>query len=301
MRGGAVPDVRIANNLLYLPTETSNTNDGTPILNAAFALAIAFVFCALCCYIRSFESSDLDRCTENMSESAQLLLSEWVESYEMKVRTNKPLSLCYPFAQHRMIVIEACPLSLESQVWHVRSICNTFITRPAAGLDRSTTLLATCEILSGGIPWRFGACTASRPPHRYHSAECHADDDGSPVMSWQRYVAEKLLCFGRHVDPPAAIARACAARARLASTDRIRSDSSLLGCDGRGANSAVAFPPVKVLTRGCEERIECSSARVSETTVVDAVGRLMRSNCSTSVGRSCGIDVVVPVLALKRT
>lgn len=181
MRGGAVPDVRIANNLLYLPTETSNTNDGTPILNAAFALAIAFVFCALCCYIRSFESSDLDRCTENMSESAQLLLSEWVESYEMKVRTNKPLSLCYPFAQHRMIVIEACPLSLESQVWHVRSICNTFITRPAAGLDRSTTLLATCEILSGGIPWRFGACTASRPPHRYHSAECHADDDGSPV------------------------------------------------------------------------------------------------------------------------
>ena len=45
-------------------------------------------------YVRSFESSDLDRYAENMSESAHLLLSEWMESYEMKVRTNSLLLFC---------------------------------------------------------------------------------------------------------------------------------------------------------------------------------------------------------------
>ena len=55
----------------------------------------------LWCYVRSFESSDLDRYVENMPGPAQSLLSEWMESYEMKVRANKQSAVdgC-PTAQH---------------------------------------------------------------------------------------------------------------------------------------------------------------------------------------------------------
>jgi hypothetical protein len=79
VRGGALPDVSIAKQFVRPRTYIGREH---------VVHLCAFI---LWCYVRSFESSDLDRYVENMPGSAQSLLSEWMESYEMKVRTNSLL------------------------------------------------------------------------------------------------------------------------------------------------------------------------------------------------------------------
>ena len=48
------------------------------------------------CVGRSFEHSDLDGRVKDLPASAQSLLNEWLESYEMKVRFGRTHSLCLP-------------------------------------------------------------------------------------------------------------------------------------------------------------------------------------------------------------
>ena len=48
--------------------------------------------------VRSFELSDLDGRVKDLPASAQSLLSEWLESYEMKVRVTE--AICRTEIQH---------------------------------------------------------------------------------------------------------------------------------------------------------------------------------------------------------
>jgi hypothetical protein len=88
------------------------------LLNGLNVIAFAHSHCY---YIRSFEPDDLDGDCGHLTESAQSLLSEWLESYEMKVRTNDSR---YIYSGSLLSIVDAClPMLLNVTVVFLTLIC----------------------------------------------------------------------------------------------------------------------------------------------------------------------------------